>query len=219
MCMPNFSTGTSGENRIDMFNFINWDNIDGATNLFYQQLAYASIGFGKKISYENFQIVWEKILTNTSLTSLGFLFSNCIIVTQETPYIFKLCQNNNVINSRIANTCNLFNNCHLSRNLTDGEYLPMNIYHSFLKCLPKLVNVYGLFSNTLWGNPIPFDFFNALSTRKMYLLAKVNVYRQYYTHTLTLTKWLTWKTASEMSLLKTIQCRSVLLVFIMKTRS
>lgn len=157
-----FSNGTDGDNRIDMYEFINWNGIDGATNLFYSE--YASLGFYKYISYDNFKTVWYKILSSNSLTSVGYLFRNCIITVSDTPVPFVL-TNENIVNTKITNTYHLFNNCHLSRTLVDSTnpnppYLPMNIYHSFFSCLPNLINVPCLFANTLWANPIPFDFFN-----------------------------------------------------------
>lgn len=159
LVLNGFSQGTDGNERIDMFDFINWENISSCTNLFNSQ--YASLGFYKFIRYSDFMYVWGKILSAISLTGIGYLFQNCVILCDDEPSSFVLDSTGTKVNTKITGTNHLFENCSLRDSLNAGyNEFPMNIKHSFLHCLPSLKSVPYMFRNTLWGNPIPFDFFN-----------------------------------------------------------
>lgn len=146
--------------RVDMFNFLDWNNISSTTNLFYNSSG-KSLGFNKKLTYDQFQNIWEKILGTTKLTSIASLFENCDIDISGSYYdnVFRLVKKNIEIspNTKITTTRYLFRGCRLMSNTSPTSF---NIQHDFLKYLPSLKVVERMFENTYWKHTIPFDFFN-----------------------------------------------------------
>jgi len=76
----------SESQRVDMATFINWDNIDSCTNLFYGRngdLVHDSLVFSKKVSSQDFLSIWDKIITKfkptSSFSGIGHLFRSCNI--------------------------------------------------------------------------------------------------------------------------------------------
>lgn len=158
-----FLSNISGySERVNMANFINWDNIDVCSNLFLSTAGYKSLGFKKYVSYEDFHMIWSKILANKSLTGLASLFENCIIVGNTGENEFTLTDDTYTggINENITQIGWLFNNCRMASDIDSEAYVYWDISHDFLQYLPKLTWVAAMFSNTWWEHSVPFDFFH-----------------------------------------------------------
>ena len=170
--ISNYENNTNG--RVDMAEFINWNNINQVTNLFLSTAGNKSLGFNKYVDYSDFHNIWDKILKSSRLTSVASLFENCLIVGQTYGNYFTLTDNNYTggTNNRITALGWLFRNCRMSDSLDSENYEYWNISHDFLKYLPKLTWVGYMFDNTLWKHTIPFDFFNKRkeSISKVYVL-------------------------------------------------
>lgn len=161
--ITNYKNSTNG--RVNMREFLNWDDINQVENLFFSSDGYKSLGFEKYVDYNDFHYIWKKILESKSLTSVASLFERCLIIdtTPASSNIpFTLIDNSYTggVNNRIKHLGWMFKGCRTTNSLLSNEYRYWDINHNFFEYLPGLTWVGYNFDNTLWKHAIPFDFFN-----------------------------------------------------------
>ena len=166
--ITNYKNSTNG--RVNMREFLNWDDINQVENLFFSSDGYKSLGFEKYVDYNDFHYIWKKILESKSLTSIASLFERCLIIdtTPASSNIpFTLIDNSYTggVNNRIKHLGWMFKGCRTTNSLLSNEYRYWDINHDFFKYLPELTWVGYNFDNTLWKHAIPFDFFNKRQER------------------------------------------------------
>ena len=152
--------------RVDMSEFIDWEQIGKCTNLFYNGSDYQSLGFPKKIDADKFLEVWDNILrkmrSSNSSTSygIGYIFKNCYVYGWRNDEFF-LTEDSSLVNTTIRYTGHLFDGCRFLDNETTSikQERFVSITHDFLKPLPNLVTAFYDFANMAWEHTIPFDFF------------------------------------------------------------
>jgi hypothetical protein len=157
--ISNYSNDTHG--RVNMKEFIDWENINQVTNLFLSTSGYKSLGFDKYVTYDDFHYIWSKLLSSENLTGLASLFERCLILGNTHGDYFTLTDSSYTgeENTRITQVGWLFRGCIMAETLTSTSYDYWNINHDFLKYLPNLRWVGYMFDSTLWEHTIPFDFF------------------------------------------------------------
>ena len=157
--ISNYSNDTNG--RVNMKEFIDWENINQVTNLFLNTSGYKSLGFDKYVTYDDFHYIWSKLLSSENLTGLASLFERCLILGNTHGDYFTLTDSSYTggENTRITQVGWLFRGCRMAGTLTSTSYDYWNINHDFLKYLPNLSWVGYMFDSTLWEHTIPFDFF------------------------------------------------------------
>lgn len=150
---------SSIDQRVDLFNFINWENFTqkGLTQkglIDYNRIEHdVNFDFDKKITLENYNKLCN-LFIKSNIVNLVDIFRNCNIEGVTDEFTFGT---STTVNNTIENICGLFYNCKLINN---GREYPIPISNTFFKNLSNIKDVYSTFSYCSFSNPIPFNFFN-----------------------------------------------------------
>jgi len=153
---------------VDIENFINWGPaLRFCSNLFFSSSGSYSLGFKKHCSYSGFHNIWYNILTYFDFSKggsnggIGSIFNDCSIIEPNSIPAFTLVDEESYPNlvSNATNISYLFTGLNHRRSLNDETKLGLHITSDFLKPLPKITIARQTFNNTIWANPIPFNFF------------------------------------------------------------
>lgn len=158
-------SGYQGE--VNLARFIDWENIDPASTLFYEQSGVFSLGFKKKATYQDFQdIIWYNILKHPPQYMGGF-FTDCTVYfasQEEANKDFELIseshsEENFPGSDTITDISFLFMALKAKISGGTGDYVPIRFTSRFMKRLPNVTVAASAFKNTYWANPIPWNFF------------------------------------------------------------
>ena len=158
-------SGYQGE--VNLANFIDWENIDPSSTLFYEQSGVFSLGFKKKVSYHDFQeTVWYNILSHPP-QYMGAFFTDCTVYfasQEEANKDFELISEDREDevfpgSDTITDISFLFMALRAKISGGTGDYVPIRFTSKFMKRLPNVTVAASAFKNTYWANPVPWNFF------------------------------------------------------------
>lgn len=158
------SFNSSISDRIDLYNFINWEKFCANNGVI--DSIYINLSFKKSISSENFTKLCNLII-KSKMTSISYLFSNCNLLEHYDQLTFGDIENQNNTLHHLEATFKDF------KIINNGEEAPINLSPTFFKNLNKITNVGQLFQNCYFSSAIPFNLFNK---RKIDTTINRNVY-------------------------------------------
>lgn len=158
--LESFNTSTLSEETADYFEMFNWDKQVTLSRIF--QLDYNrhdgsySNGCKKYISVENYITLCNKIINSNTLVEINAIFRNVSVIGSLGDWTFGTLSK---INNKIIKAALAFDRFNNKTTLEASNINSLNLNVDFLKSLPSLQNVMGMFKSCKLGKPIPFNLF------------------------------------------------------------
>ena len=143
---------------IDLYDFFNWGENTGISNLFTSSNTSIGFSLNKTISNDNFNTILGLLHNYKKLTSLSNIFSYCTITNYNNSNEITLAGDMNGV--KIINA--LFYKCKGID--SSGIDVPLNIRRSFFEHLKNVVSLANTFVDVHFSHMFTFDFFNKYNT-------------------------------------------------------
>lgn len=149
----------NNQEEVDLFDFLNWKNFLSRSGCSFSDNSDDSwssprFTFKKKIEYQNLKKLCE-YLTQSNISNISSLFSNCSVYNYDNnEFIFGNTNNNTIKYLRY-----LFYKCKFYTTDVNENDTFLKLSSDTFKYLNNISNVYSIFSNTKLSK-IPFNLFN-----------------------------------------------------------